>query len=35
LNEEFDDIDLDILDPDQESQVRRISFEMIPALDII
>lgn len=35
LNEEFDDIGFDILDPDQESQVRRISFEMIPTLDII
>lgn len=35
LNEEFADIGLDILDPDQESQIRRISFEMIPTLDII
>lgn len=36
LNEEFDDIDgLDIFDSDQVSQVRRISFEMIPTLDII
>lgn len=34
LNEKFDDIGLDIFDPDQEDQIRRISFEMIPTLDI-
>lgn len=32
LNEEFDDISLDNFDPDLESQVRRISFEIIPTL---
>jgi hypothetical protein len=34
FNEEFDDICRDIFNPDQEDQIRRISFEMIPSLDI-
>jgi len=34
FNEEFDDIGRDIINPDQEDQIRRISFEMIPSLDI-
>ena len=42
FNEEFDDIfdpdqeefGLDIFDPDQKDHIRRISFEMIPSLDI-
>ena len=34
FNEEFDDIGRDIFDSDQEDQIRRISFEMIPSLDI-
>jgi len=34
FDEEFDDIGRDIFNPDQEDQIRRISFEMIPSLDI-